>query len=71
MKDETETLRQQMFNIKMNLERISKSNILKEEEKKQRSEMIKSLTEEYQKVKKQIAKIKFEERKNANEKYKR
>ena len=60
-----------MFEIRMELEKIPKSNLLNIEEKKKREETIKALNEEYQVVKKQLARLKFEERKNENAKHKR
>ena len=68
---EADTLKQQMFNIKLELEMVSKSNILKAAERIERDKRIKELTEEYKKVKKQFMGIKLEERKDKDAKYKR
>ncbi len=69
--DEIETLRKRMVDLKIELEKITKSILLNNEEKKQREELINSLNEDYQKIKKQIARIKFEERKDKDAKNKR
>lgn len=68
---EIDTLKQQMFNIRLELERVSKSNVLKEAERIERDKRIKELTEEYKKVKKQFMGIKLEERKIEDAKHKR
>lgn len=69
--EEIETLRKRMFVLKLELEKIPKSTNLSNEEKKQREKLIKSLDEEYKKVKKQLARIKLEEKEKENAKYKR
>lgn len=71
MTEDIETLRKRMFVLKLELEKIPKSTNLSNEEKKQREKLIKSLDEEYKKVKKQITRIKLEEKEKENEKYKR
>ncbi|MBO5096417.1 MAG: hypothetical protein J6B98_06050 [Bacilli bacterium] len=71
MTEDIETLRKRMFVLKLELEKIPKSTNLSNEEKKQREKLIKSIDEEYKKVKKQITRIKLEEKEKENEKYKR
>ena len=68
---EIDALKQQMFNIRLELERVSKSNVLKEVERIERDRKISELTEEYKKVKKQLMGIKLDERKEKNAKSKR
>ena len=69
--EEIETLRKRMFDLKLKIEKIPKSTHLSNEEKKQREKLINSLDEEYKKVKKQLARIKLEEKEKENAKYKR